>query len=153
MSDLYSEQFFSSSREAPPQYLGTLKIAHILTSQLETETQTKKHVTSMIAHAREYVASWLRQEQPLEHNMPSTKHISFLDPLLAHSDDTTQHSTRQYNPGHTQTRHTSILVPPAHTPKCFARAALYKENSRTSRAAGRNARTMARRCIRPACSI
>ena len=80
----------------------------------------------MIAHAREYIASWLRQEQLLEHTMPSTKHISVLDPRLLQSDNTTQHSTGQYNTGLTQSRHTSILMPPAHTPKCFARAALYK---------------------------
>ena len=41
MHDLYSKRAFSSSREAPPQYLGTLETAHILTSQLETGTQTK----------------------------------------------------------------------------------------------------------------
>ena len=81
----------------------------------------------MRAHARENVASWLRQDQLLEHNMPSTKHISFLDPLLLQSDNTTPDGTRQYNTGHTQTRHTSILVPPARTPKRFARAALYKQ--------------------------
>ena len=87
----------------------------------------KKHVMSMRAHAREDVASWLRQDQLLEHNMPSTKHISFLDPLLLQSDNNTaQPSTGQYNTGLTQTRHTSILMPPAHTPKCFAGIALYK---------------------------
>ena len=80
----------------------------------------------MRAHARENVASWLGQDQLLEHNMPSTKRILFLDPLLSQSDNTTQHSTGQYNTGLTQTRHTSILVPPAHTPKCFARIALHK---------------------------
>ena len=117
MHDLYSKRAFLSSREAPPQYLGTAA---------RDRNSNKKHVMSMKAHARENVASWLRQDQLLKHNVPSTKNISFLDPLLVQSDNTTQHSTGQYNTGLTQTRHTSILMPPAHTPKCFARIALYK---------------------------
>ena len=51
----------------------------------------------MRAHAGENVASCLRQDQLFEHNMPSTKHISFLDPLLLQSDNTTQPSTAPDN--------------------------------------------------------
>ena len=109
----------------------------------------------MRAHARENVASWLRQDQLLEHNMPSTKHISFLDPLLLQSDNTTQHSTAQDNT--TQDLHKQDTQAYSCRLHILLNASLElhftKENARTSRAAGRNARTMARRCIRLACSI
>ena len=109
----------------------------------------------MRAHARENVASWLGQDQLLEHNMPSTKHISFLDPLLLQSDNTTQHSTAQDNT--TQDLHTQDTQAYSCRLHILLNASLElhftKENARTSRAAGRNARPMARRCIRLACSI
>ena len=153
MHDLYSKRAFSSSREAPPQYLGTLRTEHILTSQLETGTQTKTKIMSMRAHALENVASWLGQDQLLEHNMPSTKHISFLDPLLLQSDN--KHSTAQDNT--TQDFHKQDTQAYSCRLRILINASLElhftKENARTSRAAGRNARTMARRCIRLACSI
>ena len=125
MRDLYSKRAFVKQRGSPtiPRDFENKTHTHFAARD---RNSNKKHVMSMRAHARENVASWLGQDQLLEHNMPSTKHISFLDPLLIQSDNTTQHSTGQYNTGLTQTRHTSILVPPAHTPKCFARAALHK---------------------------
>ena len=115
----------------------------------------KKRVMSMRAHAGENVASWLRQDQLFEHNMPSTKHISFLDPLLLQSDNTTQPSTAPDNT--TQDIHKEDTQAYSCRLHILLNASLElhftKENARTSRAAGRNARTMARRCIRLACSI
>ena len=109
----------------------------------------------MRAHAGENVASCLRQDQLFEHNMPSTKHISFLDPLLLQSDNTTQPSTAPDNT--TQDIHKEDTQAYSCRLHILLNASLElhftKENARTSRAAGRNARTMARRCIRLACSI
>ena len=109
----------------------------------------------MRAHAGENVASWLRKDQLFEHNMPSTKHISFLDPLLLQSDNTTQPSTAPDNT--TQDLHKQDTQTYSCRLHILLNASLElhftKENARTSRAAGRNARTMARRCIRLACSI
>ena len=154
MHDLYSKRAFSSSRGSPT-----------IPRDFENRTRTdfaardrnsnKQHVMSMRAHTRENVASWLGQDQLLEHNMPNSKHTSFLDPLLLQSDNTTQHSTAQDNT--TQDLHKQDTQAYSCRLHILLNASLElhftKENARTSRAAGRNARTMARRCIRLACSI